>query len=401
MANSTPAGTERGRPSRRILFVSGRLEPKGPSRAVLALARHLKKSGYDVVMACRGGSIADVYPNEDGRRTGDDDPPIWLSRALSNNLRGWFSLRGLVARALALDPDLIHVHGASLAGVGTRLARRLRKPYILGIGDFLDPGQSVSLSKRFIRQIIVASDAVRVDLVNRIRLPRGAVCVVPDGVDVGRYAERRLDGLTRGKVPVVGTIGRLVESKGQEFFIRAAYLLAMRGRKVQFVIAGEGPDRKRLQNLVSELDLVDRITFARMPVDELDVLKAIDILLAPARRESLRLPVIEAMASGIPVIATSAGGVFSLIENRKTGILVPKDDPDELALAVEDLLDHPDFAAGLAARGRQVVAEKSNIEAAAQRTAAIYEAALSSGGTPASPDAEAGTAGPGPQAGLF
>lgn len=397
MPNSTPAGTERGRPARRILFVSGRLEPKGPSRAVLALARHLKQSGHDVAMVCRGGSIADVYPNEDGRRDADDDPPVWLSRALSNNLRGWFSLRGLVAHARELDPDLIHVHGASLAGVAARLARRLRKPYILGIGDFLDPGQSVSLSKRFIRQIIVASDAVRVDLVNRIRLPRGAVCVVPDGVDVGRYPERTLDGLTRDKVPVVGTIGRLVESKGQEFFIRAAYLLAMRGRKVQFVIAGEGPDRKRLQNLVSELDLIDRITFARMPVDGLDVLKAIDIMVAPARRESLRLPVIEAMASGIPVIATSAGGVFTLIENRKTGILVPKDNPDELALAVEDLLEHPDFAAGLAARGRQVVAEKSNIEAAAQRTAAIYEAALS-GEAPAGPAANTNAAGPAAEA---
>ena len=107
------------------------------------------------------------------------------------------------------------------------------------------------------------------------------------------------------------------------------------------------------------------------------MLKAMDILVAPARRESLRLPAIEAMASGIPVIATSSGGVFSLIENGKTGVLVPKDQPDAIAFAVEDLLDHPDVAVEMGASGRRVVAEKFSIEAAARHTAAVYEDAMS------------------------
>ena len=383
MANATSDRTNNGGHGRNVLFLWGRLQPKGPSRAVLALARQLGALGHTVSMVCRDGSIGHVYPRDSSGRNGEHDPPICLSRALAADLRGWFSFRGLANRVRDMAPDLIHVHGARLAGVGARLARRLRKPYVLSIGDLLDPGQSVGVSRRFMRKIIVASDAVRVDLVNRIRLPRGAIQVVADGVDAARYSAQRLDGLTGDRAPVIGTIGRLAENKGQEFFIRAAYLLAMRGRDVQFVIAGEGPDRKRLQNLVTELDLVDRITFARMPVDELDVLKAVDIFVAPARRESLRLSAIEAMASGIPVVATSAGGVFSLIENRKSGVLVPKDKPDAIALAVEDLLDHPDFAMGLAASGRQVVAEQFGIEAAARNTAAVYEAALSGGTVPA------------------
>ncbi len=377
MADPTAGQTESGASGKNILFVWGRLQPKGPSRAVLAIARQLGQLGYNVSMVCRGGSAADVCRTDSSHRGNDCDMPIWLSRALGGNLRSWLSFRGLAARVREMNPDLLHVHGARLAGVGARLARSARKPYVLSIGDLLDPGQSISVSRRFIRKIIVASDAVRVDLVNRIQLPRGAVQVIADGVDVARYGRRRLDGLTGDKVPVVGAIGRFVENKGQEFFIRAAHLLAMRGRDVQFVIAGEGPDRKRLQNLVSELDLVDRITFARMPVDELDVLKAMDILVAPARRESLRLPAIEAMASGIPVIATSSGGVFSLIENGKTGVLVPKDQPDAIAFAVEDLLDHPDVAVEMGASGRRVVAEKFSIEAAARHTAAVYEDAMS------------------------
>ena len=381
MADSTAGQADGGGSGKSILFVWGRLQPKGPSRAVLAIARQLGQLGYRVSIVCRSGSAAEVFRSDSSRQGNDCDLPIWLSRSLGGNVRGWLSFRGLAARVREMNPDLIHVFGTRLAGVGARLARRLRKPYVLSIGDLLDPGQSIGVSRRFMRKIIVASDAVRVDLVNRIRLPRGAVQVIADGVDVARYGQRRLEGLTGNKVPVVGAIGRFVESKGQEFFIRAAHLLAMRGRDIQFVIAGEGAGRKQLQNLVSELDLVDRITFARMPVDELDVLKAVDILVAPARRESLRLSVIEAMASGIPVIATSSGGVFSLIENGKTGVLVPKDQPDAIALAVEDLLDHPDFAADMGASGRRVVAEKFSIDVAARQTAAVYEAAMS-GQTP-------------------
>ncbi len=357
---------------RRVLFIAGRLEPTAPCRALIALACELGKSGEHVEMVCRSGSLGTVYPREGAARSGEHHPPIWLSRALARNPRGYFSLRGLVTRAREMDPDIIHVHGAELAGVAARLARRLRKPYILAVGDFLDPGQSISRSRRFLKKVVVASDAVRVDLVNRIRLPRELIQVVPDGVDVTQYPARER-GAWQGRVPVVGTIGRLVESKGQEYFIRAAHLLVMRGRHLQFVVAGGGPDRKRLQNLVSESDLVDRLTFAREPVDQLEVLRAIDILVVPSLHEALGLPLIEGMASGIPVVATSAGGVFSLIENGKTGILVPKRDPDALANQVERLIDNPGLAAEMGERGRERVAANFNIETFADRTIAIYD----------------------------
>ncbi len=364
-----------------MLFVVGRLQPNSGCRMVVALARHLNKLGYEVTMVCRSGSLAKVYPRDSEQRAGEYNPPVLLSRALSNNLRGRFNLRYLVPRVREINPDIVHVHGSRLAGVGARLARRIRKPYLLGIDDFLDPGQSLSISRRFIGKIIAPSDAVRVDLVNRIRLPRGSVEVVHGGVDTDYDVPQERKTAHRSKLPVVGTIGRLVESKGQEYFIRAANLLAMRGIDAHFIIAGDGPDRKRLHNIVSELDLVGSVTFARPPVDQLDVLQAIDIMVVPALKEALGLPAIEAMAWGIPVIATSAGGMFALIENRKTGILVPKGDPDALAREIEYLLEHPDSAAELAHRGRQMVAENFNIEATARHIATIYEAVLSGRGT--------------------
>ncbi len=367
-----PAGS-RGR----VLFLMGRLEPTAICRAILALARRLNRLDHQVEMICRSGNAASVDPRR-ALQNGDGLPPVALSRALATNLRGYLSLGRLARRVAEIDTDVLHVHGSRLAGVAARLARRVRKPYVLSIGDFIDPGQSLAMSRRFLKAVLVASDAVRVDLVNRLRVPRDLIQLVPDGVDIERYVvhEPRLGGPA---LPVVGTMGRLDESKGHEFFIRAVHLLAVRGRRAHFVIAGDGPDRKRLQNLVAELDLADRITFARAPINQLEVLKAIDILVVPALREALGLPAIEAMACGIPVIATSAGGIFSLIENGRTGILVAKKDPDAIANQVERLIDDPGLAAELAAQGRARVAESFDIRTTAERTSAIYESVAGTG----------------------
>ena len=373
--------------ARRIVFVAGRLDPTAPCRAVVGLARRLAANGHQVELACSHGSLGEVFP--ESRRASDDGVgvPVHLSRALKTNLGARLNLAGLVRRVRKIDPDIIHVHWSRLSGVAASLVRRLRKPYVLSMGDFLDPGESISLSRRFIRKVIVASDAVRVDLVNRIGIPRELIEVVPDGVAMGDYAFDK-EILPPDRVPVIGTIGRFVESKGQEYLIHAAHLLATRGRHAQFVIAGEGPDRKRLQNLVEQLDLVDRVTFARAPVDQVDVLKAMDVFVTPSPQEALGLPTIEAMAAGIPVIATSAGGIFSLIENGKTGLLVPKRSPDAVATQIEHLIDHPETARQLAEAGRAHVARDFNIDSVADRMAAIYDEIL---GEVAAPPAAAGS----------
>jgi glycosyltransferase involved in cell wall biosynthesis len=383
MADATDNKTQT-RPTR-ILFVVGRLDPTAPCRAVVGLARRLDANGHQVELACSHGSPDKVFPG--GEQDAGEGVPVHVSRALKTNIGARLNLAGLVRRVKKIDPDIIHVHWSRLSSVAAGLVRRLRKPYVLSVGDFLDPGESISLSRRFIRKVIVASDAVRVDLVNRIGISRDLIQVVPDGVAMGDYAFDK-EILAADRVPVVGTIGRFVESKGQEYLIRAAHLLATRGRYAQFVIAGEGPDRKRLQNLVEQLDLVGRVTFARAPVDQVDVLKAIDIFVTPSPKEALGLPTIEAMAAGIPVIATSAGGIFSLIENGKTGMLVPKRAPDAIATEIERLIDQPGTARQLAEAGRAHVAENFNIDSVADRMAAVYDEVL---GDMAPPSAAAGS----------
>ncbi|MFW6158089.1 MAG: glycosyltransferase family 4 protein [Planctomycetota bacterium] len=359
---------------RRILFLTGRLQPNASCRATMALTRQLNRLGCETQLIARSGSVQRVYPEHPEAQDDPHNPPIWISRALDRNLRGYLSVGRLVGRTEEMDPDLIHVQGVGLAHVAARLVRRVRKPYVLSIADFVDPGRSVPRSRRFLRGVTAASEAIRVDLVNRLRLPRELIRVVPEGVDASAYPSRK-PGISNARIPVIGTIGRLVASKGQEQFVRMAHLLSVRGRRTHFVVGGEGPDRKRLQNLIADLHLVERVTFAREPVDQLEVLRAMDVLVVPALREALGLPIMEAMVCGIPVVAASAGGVFSLVENNQTGILVAKNDPDALATAVETLLNHREEAARLAARARERVASHFNIAAAARRIIDVYDTA--------------------------
>jgi glycosyltransferase involved in cell wall biosynthesis len=362
---------------KRIVLVAGRLEPTAPCRAVVGLARHLIRLGHPVLLACRGGSIDHVFPGL-VRRPAEAEPGVLLSRAVRSSWGFGHSLRRLASLIADFEPDLLHVHGADLDHVAARLARRLGCSYVLSIGDFVDPGHSVSVSRRHVRRIVVPSDALRVDLVNRMRLPRSLIALVPEGIDLAAYP---LHGAAswQGRAPVVGAVGRFIPSQGQEHFIQAAYLLAVRGRMGHFVVAGSGPDRKRLQNLVDELDLRDRVTFARTPIDQLSVLRALDILIAPAVREALGLTLIEAMASGVPVITTSAGGVYSLVENRKTGLVVPKRDADALAKQIEYLIDHPYLATSMAEKARQRVAERHSLEVVAPQMLAVYDGAVAEG----------------------
>jgi len=202
------------RPPRRVLFVAGRLDPTAPSRYLAGLARRLHDKGYQVDVVASHGSFAQVFPQARRHQDAHHHIPIHLSRALKTNLGARLNLAGLVGRVKEIAPDIIHVHWSRLSGVGARLVRSLRKPYVLSVGGFLDPGESITLSRRFIRKIVVASDAVRVDLVNRIRIDRELISVVPDGVALPDYAFDKVV-LPPGHIPVVGAIGRFVESQGQ------------------------------------------------------------------------------------------------------------------------------------------------------------------------------------------
>ena len=161
----------------------------------------------------------------------------------------------------------------------------------------------------------------------------------------------------------------LSPEKGIDVLIEA-FARVQRGR---LVLIGDGDERPRLEALVEERGLVDRVLFAGWLTGPWTAQWALDALVVPSRSEGFGLVVVEAMLAGIPVVATDVGGLPELIEQEKTGLLVPADDPDALAGAIARVIDDRDQALQRAEAARLDARRRFSPTAMAAAYEALYE----------------------------
>jgi len=176
------------------------------------------------------------------------------------------------------------------------------------------------------------------------------------------------------KRPVVLTTARLHKQKGCRYLLEAATQVP----EAMFVIAGDGPQRTKLEVLTRELGLIDRVVFLGHRDDIPDLLASCDVFVLPSLFEGLPISVLEAMAAGKPVIATAIGGTDEAVVHGETGLLVPPADADALAAAIRTVLSDPVLAQRLAAAGKARVYEKFSAETMMQGLMEIYDDLLSS-----------------------
>jgi colanic acid/amylovoran biosynthesis glycosyltransferase len=208
----------------------------------------------------------------------------------------------------------------------------------------------------------------------------GKVRVHHMGVDPARFtfAPRRpdADGTVR-----IATIGRLVEKKGTEFGIRAVARLAGEGRRIEYTIVGDGVLKKSLLGLARELGIAPAVRFLgpRRRDEVAEVLARAHIVLAPSvtaadgDQEGIPVVLMEAMATGAPVVATEHSAIPELVRDGASGHLVPERDVDALAGKLADLIAHPEDWPRLGRAGRAVVEEGYNINKLNDGLVEIYE----------------------------
>ena len=173
--------------------------------------------------------------------------------------------------------------------------------------------------------------------------PLPKIQTIRNGVDlarfgrVSRFAAREVLGLPPGE-PVIGTMGRLVPVKDQASLLEAVRLLNDQGLQPTVIIAGEGPLRSDLEAQATAAGLIDRVKFLGHRPDPEVVMAALDVFVLPSISEGLPNTVLEAMASGLPVVVTRVGGVDELLEHGVTGFLVPPREPNALARTLGTLL---------------------------------------------------------------
>lgn len=157
---------------------------------------------------------------------------------------------------------------------------------------------------------------------------------------------------------VIGGLCRMTRKKGLHVLLQAARGLHDMGVRFRLVLGGEGVEMPVLKAMASDLRIAEHVSFPGWISDRDAFFDELDIFCLPSLREPFGLVVTEAMIRGCPVVVSDADGPRDIVDDGKTGLMVAKDNPEQLATALKALIDAPDHAAGLAEAGRQTVLER-------------------------------------------
>jgi glycosyltransferase involved in cell wall biosynthesis len=249
---------------------------------------------------------------------------------------------GLCARLRAMDAALLHVHDSGATALGAVCGRRLRVPVVLSrrIASPLRRGwvSRWKYSPRNVCAVIAISETVR-EALAASGYPAERIAVAPSGLDLDALdAVRPAAELARAGRPqrVAVGVGKLSVKKNWEFLVRAAAALREAAPELEWWVAGEGPERARLERQARELGVAGRVRFLGFRADAQALLKGADLLFFPSLREGASVTVREAMALGTPVVAVNAPGTAESLAGH--GWLVEAGDVAGAAAAVRAVL---------------------------------------------------------------
>ena len=366
---------------RNILYVITSLDMGGEERHLLQLARYMRDGGHDVRVCCLRirGTI--------GRRLEEEGFPVMCFDE-AEHPRTHTLLKNawrIAAVIRAHSIDLVHSFLVR-ANVEARLAARLSGTNCAVINseaciNLRKSRTAIWLDRstcRWCDVVLANSRAVAGVLSCRERVPASKVRIVYQGIDVARFRNggRREDPAAASRDVVIGYVGRLHPEKGPRHLIEAAALVAESTQGFRLVIVGDGAEAASLRRLVDERGLSDRVRFAGMQADIVGYMRSFDILASPSLEEGLPTVAMEALACGVPIVATAVGGTPEVNEHGHTGMLVPAADPASLARALLSLVVNDSLRQTLGQNGPRVAEERFQATRMLSETAAIYDEVL-------------------------
>jgi glycosyltransferase involved in cell wall biosynthesis len=341
-------------------------------------AMHLDRSRFEP-MLCATRLIAETGPLLDELRDADV-PVLQLRRRRRADLAAWAPLVSLLRRERV---DVVHAHMFGANVWGTVLGRLTRVPVIVAHehswsfeGSPLRRLLDRELIARGASVFVATSTEDRDKMVAIERVPFSKVRVLPNGIPPlrapsGRDIRAEL-GIAPG-APLVGSVGELHPAKAFDVLIAATAALRSRFPELRVVVAGEGGDRGRLERAIEEHGVEGSFALLGRREDVPDLLAALDVAVSSSAREGSPLSVMEYMAAGLPVVATRVGGIPDLIDDGVHGLLVPPDDPEQLASAIERVLADEPLRLSLGEQARERQRREFDLGAAIRRVEALYE----------------------------
>ncbi len=367
----------------RVLHVIYSLYRGGAERVIETqlLGGDRRRFEYLVCSITGGGDMIDRMSNAGSR-------VFLLGKRRRGDLTAVTKLANLIRREKI---DLLHLHNSSgmfwgtlarfASGTGVPIVRTEHNPYLSqptpAIYRRLYPPFTKSASK-----IICVSGRVLQSFVEGFPSLAGRFVEIPNGIRMQDYeklpprAECRAQFKLLPGARLIGTVGRMVPVKNHKLLIEALFRVRQTVSDVHLAIIGEGDMRESLAAYAADLGVSEYVSLVK-ETQKIDYFYgAIDIFCLSSDSEGMPLTLLEALASGVPVVSTEVGGIPEVIESGRTGWLVPKGSAEFLAKRVVELLQDPSKAAEFALAGRAMVRERFSANKMIEATEAVYDEVL-------------------------
>jgi L-malate glycosyltransferase len=355
-----------------IALVLNSFNAGGTEHQMTELICRLDRRLFDVHVACLSSrgvlrtrlEAASINPTEFPLRSLKSFDTV---RQLRRFVRWCQDRRVRVVHACDFYSNVFALPAATIARVPIRVGSRRD----VTIPD-RSPGQMLlqRLSYQLAHRVIANSAAAAERLIEEGVHP-AKVVTISNGLDVERFAARKHRASPRGP-RVVTTVANLRPGKGHDVLLRAAARLVRRVPGIRFRIIGDGPRRRDLQRQAVALRISSHVDFLGYRSDVPELLRSSDVFALPSLMEASPNALLEAMAAGVPIVATHVGGIPEAIEHERSGILVPPGDDRALAAGIARLMKRPQTAARLADAARQSAASRFSFDRMVREFQQLY-----------------------------
>jgi len=358
----------------KVLHVETGRHLYGGSLQVRYLIEGLANEGIDNVLVCEQSS-----PLADAVKT-------WADNVYPEPIKGDLDF-GFINRLKTIikqeQPDLVHLHSrrgcdilggiaARLAGVPVILSRRVDNPEFNLIAR---------IKYRLYDQVVTISEGIRCVLSSE-GVPLTKIACVPSAVDCNQYTpstDRAWFNKQFGfenKDIIIGVIAQLISRKGHRYLLEAMPALLEKHPNIKVLFFGRGPLQDSLQQQIDAAGWQETVRLVGFRDDLDQVIPNLNMLVHPAEMEGLGVSLLQAAASGVPIVASAVGGIPEIVRHGMTGLLVPPTDVTALESAINQLISQPDKTKKMAISARQLVEVAFSVPAMVQGNLAVYHRVL-------------------------
>jgi len=368
-----------------VIIVGGFLPSRlgGTEVATYHMARHLLKLGHEVHI------ITSFIPCLDRglpRESVEDGIYIHRVRVIQKRIIGFLSFFiGTLPLIRKINPDVVHAQNMLYALHAWLIKKLWKKPYVM-----YGRGSDVYLASRFdsllYRLALKNADAV-IAQTNDMKITMNKLCnreivVIPNGVDLDRFdslsrAESRHKLNISDKDKILLFVGSLKPVKGTRYLVEAMSIIGQKSNDIRLLVVGDGEERQMLEGLVAKLNLSQRVSFAGQVPNEVvpQYMVAADIFVLPSLSEGFPVTFLEAIASGLPIIATKVRGTPEIVAEGENGFLVSSQDSEKLAERILFLFENRELRERMGRNNREK-ARRYSWEDIAKKLEQVYTKAI-------------------------